>query len=115
MTKPDFLDALSWELWLRGQAVPRPELEAFVAKVWPAAEADPDVRRWADAFAETGAKGTGLAGTAGTVRWAVRLFPWLRSTRMRMLCLEAAALVLVLVTILAAWNSVGKLLVNALK
>jgi hypothetical protein len=52
MSKSAFTEALAWELRLRGVSHVRPDLEAFVRDVWPLAEEDPDVNRWAKEYAE---------------------------------------------------------------
>jgi hypothetical protein len=52
MTHTAFLCALAWQLTLAGVPYVRPDLEAFVDDVWPLAEDDPDVGRWARVYAE---------------------------------------------------------------
>jgi hypothetical protein len=52
MTTTDFLDSLAWQLTLLGVPYVRPDLQAFVDEVWSLVDDDPDVGRWADAFAE---------------------------------------------------------------
>jgi hypothetical protein len=52
MSKQSFLSALAWQLTLAGVPYVRPDLEAFVAAVWPLAEEQPDVSRWAREYAE---------------------------------------------------------------
>jgi hypothetical protein len=52
MSKQSFLSALAWQLTLAGVPYVRPDLEAFVDDVWSLAEDDPEVTRWADAFAK---------------------------------------------------------------
>jgi hypothetical protein len=51
MNQPTFLDSLEWELTLRGHAVDRAEVRAFVASAWPLIEDDPDLTRWAGEYA----------------------------------------------------------------
>jgi len=50
MTLPDFVTGLEMELRLRAVPFDRGELEAWARDVWPLAEDDPDVIRWAEAF-----------------------------------------------------------------
>jgi hypothetical protein len=59
MLLPDFLTGLELELRLRAVPFHRGELETWAADVWPLAEDDPDVIRWAEAFlaARQGAAG----------------------------------------------------------
>jgi hypothetical protein len=52
VSKAAFLEALAWQLTLLAIPYVRPDLQAFVDDVWPLAEEDPDVGRWADAYAE---------------------------------------------------------------
>jgi hypothetical protein len=52
MAKQAFLEALAWQLSLASVPYVRPDLEAVVAAVWPLAEEQPDVRRWAREYAE---------------------------------------------------------------
>jgi hypothetical protein len=47
---PDFLTGLEMELRLRAVHFNLGELETFAADVWPLAEDEPDVIRWAEAF-----------------------------------------------------------------
>jgi hypothetical protein len=50
MTREAFIEALAWELTLRGVPFVRPDLEAFVDDVWPMAQEAPDGCRGAEAF-----------------------------------------------------------------
>jgi hypothetical protein len=50
MTLPDFITALELELRFRGVAFDCADVLTFAADVWPLAEEDPDVGRWAEAF-----------------------------------------------------------------
>jgi hypothetical protein len=50
MTLSDFVTGLELELGLRAVPFDRGELETWAANVWPLAEDDPDVIRWAEAF-----------------------------------------------------------------
>ena len=52
-----FLDALAHELRLRGHAVLRNELRAWVDDCWSLIAEDPCVTRWASAYLETWAEG----------------------------------------------------------
>jgi hypothetical protein len=52
MSKQSFLSALAWQLTLAGVPYVRLDLEAFVADVWPLADNDPDVSRWAREYPE---------------------------------------------------------------
>jgi hypothetical protein len=54
MTLPDFVTGLEMELRLRAVPFDRGELETWAADVWPLAEDDPDVIRWAEAFLRQG-------------------------------------------------------------
>jgi hypothetical protein len=54
MTQPDFIALLEADLRRYRLAFDRAELLAFVASLWPWIEDDPDVGRWAQAFAEAG-------------------------------------------------------------
>jgi hypothetical protein len=50
MSRDDFTAALESELQLRSVPFSRADLLTFVADVWPLAEDDADVAKWADAF-----------------------------------------------------------------
>jgi hypothetical protein len=50
MTRPDFVTGLEMELRLRAVPFDKGELETWAADVWPLAEDDPHVIRWAEAF-----------------------------------------------------------------
>ncbi len=50
MNQTDFIVGLEMELQLRGVAFDRNDLETFVQDVWPLAEENPDIVRWAEAF-----------------------------------------------------------------
>ena len=65
MTRTVFLEALAWDLRLRGVPYIRPDLEAFVDDVWTLAEADLDLIRWADAFAQAPAETTAAVVRSG--------------------------------------------------
>jgi hypothetical protein len=52
LTQPDFLAMLITELHLRGAAIDRGELLAWVSSMWPWIEDDPDAWRWAGEFLE---------------------------------------------------------------
>jgi hypothetical protein len=52
MTKPAFLAAVAWQMTLAGVPYIRPDLEAFVDDVWPLAEEQMDVGRWAREYTE---------------------------------------------------------------
>jgi hypothetical protein len=50
MTQSDFLTGLEMELQLRAIPFNRNELETFARDVWPLAEENPEISRWAEAF-----------------------------------------------------------------
>jgi hypothetical protein len=50
MTQAEFLTGLEMELQLRAVPFNRNELETFVTDVWPLAEENPEIPRWAEAF-----------------------------------------------------------------
>jgi hypothetical protein len=50
--KTDFLTTLEIDLRLRGLAFERGDLIAWVEALWPRIVEEPDVLRWAEAFAE---------------------------------------------------------------
>ena len=54
MTLEDFTTSLEQELRLRGVRFDRADLLDFAADVWPLAQDDPDVARWAQAFIDRG-------------------------------------------------------------
>jgi hypothetical protein len=54
VTQAEFVQALESELQLQGVPFDRAALLALVASMWPLAEDDPDVTRWAAAFLEAG-------------------------------------------------------------
>lgn len=54
MTQEEFVRRLELELRSRFARFSLADLETFVADVWPVARDDPDVRRWADAFLDSG-------------------------------------------------------------
>jgi hypothetical protein len=54
MTLEDFTAALEQELRLRGVHFKQSDLFDFAADVWPLAQDDPDVARWAQAFIDRG-------------------------------------------------------------
>jgi hypothetical protein len=57
MTQPDFTAGLEAGLQLRGLTFSRADVLAFADDVWPLAEEDPDLVRWADAFVAAGYAG----------------------------------------------------------
>jgi hypothetical protein len=54
MTQPDFVERLEQELRLRFARFSLADLQSFVADLWPAMLEEPDVKRWADEFIDSG-------------------------------------------------------------
>jgi hypothetical protein len=57
MHKAEFIMAMEHELWLRGRAFDRRELQTFVADAWRLIEDDPDAHFWVREFVNAGWEG----------------------------------------------------------
>jgi hypothetical protein len=59
VNKVEFIAALEQELWLRGRAYSRADVQEFVAAAWRLIEDDPDVHRWVLEFVNATVNGGG--------------------------------------------------------